>query len=104
MDRIPHAHNPKAVGERVIQEIDEIDILRERYRQAVEFMNWFQPAWNEPSEDEQYVLDTFYRGGSAYGNNVTEMVACTYEIENTTTHKRKNRALDYLQTLLFGRV
>ena len=104
MDGMPHAPNPKAGEERLVKEIDEIDVLRERYRQAVEYMNWFEPAWNELSEDEQYVLDTFYRGGSTYGSNAADMVARTYGIENTTAHKRKNRALDHLQTLLFGRV
>ncbi len=44
-DGMPHAYNPKAGEERMLDGIDQIDILKERYRQAVEYMNWFRPAW-----------------------------------------------------------
>lgn len=40
--------------------INEIDVLKERYRQALEYMDWFQPAWDALTEDEQYVLKEFY--------------------------------------------
>ena len=46
-DGMPHAHNPKAGEERMINAIAEIDILKERYRQAVEYMEWFKPAWGD---------------------------------------------------------
>ena len=38
--------NPQSGEMRIITAIDEIDVLRERYRQAKEYMEWFQPAWN----------------------------------------------------------
>ena len=53
-------HNPHANENRIIVAIDEIDVLKERYRQAVEYMDWFKPAWMSLSEDERYVLQTFY--------------------------------------------
>ena len=53
-------HNPQANENRIIAAIDEIDVLKERYRQAVEYMDWFKPAWMALSEDERYVLQTFY--------------------------------------------
>ena len=59
-DGMPHAHNPQAGEERILNGIEEIDILKERYRQAVEYMEWFQPAWDQLSEDERYVLDAIY--------------------------------------------
>ena len=43
-DGMPHAHNPNAAEDRIIDGIEEIDILKERYRQAVEYMEWFKPA------------------------------------------------------------
>ena len=46
MDGMPHAHDPHAGEERIVKGIEEIDILKERYRQAVEYMNWYVPAWN----------------------------------------------------------
>lgn len=52
--------NPQFGEMRIITAIDEIDVLRERYRQAKEYMEWFQPAWDSLSEDERYVLEQFY--------------------------------------------
>ena len=56
LDGMPHAHNPYAGEERIINGIEEIDILKERYRQAVEYMDWFKPAWEQLSEEERYCL------------------------------------------------
>ncbi len=44
LDGMPHTHNPHAGEERIINGIEEIDILKERYRQAVEYMEWFKPT------------------------------------------------------------
>ena len=57
---LPKAQSPQASEERTINAIEEIDILKERYRQAVEYMDWFQPAWEQLSEDDRYCLETFY--------------------------------------------
>ena len=59
-DGMPHSHNPQASEDRIIKGIEEIDVLKERYRQAVEYMAWFVPAWEELTEDERYVLEAFY--------------------------------------------
>ncbi|HRR77730.1 MAG TPA: hypothetical protein P5191_13115, partial [Ruminococcus sp.] len=53
-------HNPQSGEIRMVNAIDEIDVLRERYRQAKEYMEWFQPAWDNLTEDERYVLEQFY--------------------------------------------
>lgn len=36
-DGMPHPHNPHAVEDRMVKGIEGIDVLRERYRQAVEY-------------------------------------------------------------------
>ena len=56
---MPSTHDPKAGEKRLIACINEIDVLKERYRQALEYMDWFQPAWDALTEDEQYVLKEF---------------------------------------------
>jgi len=38
LDGMPHAHNPQAGEERMIKGIEEIDTIKERYRQAVEYI------------------------------------------------------------------
>ena len=98
---------PKASGgghgfeDRILDGIEEIDILKERYRQAAEYMAWFEPAWEELSQDEKYILEAFYRDGEGSGGAMRVMER--YCIEQTSAYKRKNRALDHLTVLLFGK-
>lgn len=102
-DGMPHRHNPHAAEERIIKGIEEIDILKERYRQAVEYMAWFVPAWEELSEDERYVLETFYGADNEYGSNAADEVADYFQIERASAYRRKNRVLEKLTMLLFGK-
>lgn len=39
-DGMPRSHDPQAGEERMIKGIEEIDVLKERYRQAAEYMAW----------------------------------------------------------------
>ena len=102
-DGMPRTHNPQAGEERLINAISEIDILKERYRQAVEYMDWFKPAWEQLSEDDRYCLETFYGDANTYGSSATYYIAEYLHIEQPTAYKRKNRALDRLTVLLFGK-
>ena len=102
-DGMPHAHNPHAVEDRMIKGIEEIDVLKERYRQAAEYMAWFLPAWEELSEDDRYVLDAFYNEDNEYGSGMADDVADYFGIERASAYRRKNRALAKLTTLLFGK-
>lgn len=102
-DGMPRVHNPKAMEDRIVNAIDEIDVLKERYRQAVEYMDWFRPAWEQLTEDERYVLETFYGDANTYGSNAVYYIAEYFKIEQSSAYKRKNRALDRLTVLLFGR-
>ena len=102
-DGMPHAHNRNAGEERLLNGIVEIDLLRERYRQAVEYMDWFKPAWEQLTDDERYCLETFYGDGNTYGSSAAYYIAEYLHIEQPTAYKRKNRALDRLTVLLFGK-
>jgi DNA-directed RNA polymerase specialized sigma subunit len=95
--------NPQGNENRIIAAIDEIDVLRERFRQAVEYMDWFQPAWEQLTEDERYVLESFYSDVNCYGSNAAYYIASYFGIEQSSAYKRKNRALDHLTVLLFGK-
>ena len=55
--------------------------LKERYRQAVEYMEWFRPAWEELSDDERFVLDAFYHDENTYGDRAVELVMEKYYIK-----------------------
>lgn len=102
-DGMPHAHNPHAAEDRMVKGIEEIDVLRERYRQAVEYMAWFLPAWEELTEDDRYVLEAFYSEDNEYGSGLADDVADYFGIERASAYRRKNRALAKLTTLLFGK-
>ena len=81
----------------VVNTIEEIDILKERYRQALEYMAWFEPAWKQLSEDEQYILESLHM------NDVEVADICVHlGIERKSFYMRKKRALDHLKTLLYG--
>ena len=103
LDGMPHSHNPQASEERIVKGIEEIDVLKERYRQAVEYMAWFVPAWEELTEDERYVLEAFYGEDNQYGSNAVDDVADYFQIERASAYRRKNRALERLTILLFGK-
>jgi hypothetical protein len=102
MDGLPHAHNPQTSEDRLIGCINEIDTIKERYRQAAEYMNWFIPAWNQLSEEEQYILATFYMDEEECRSGVS-LIEDRFRIEKTSAYNRKNRALDHLTTLLYGK-
>ena len=102
-DGMPRVHNPQATEERILNAIDESEVLKERYRQAVEYMNWFEPAWNQLSDEDRYVLETFYGDANSYGSSAAYYIAEYLHIEQPTAYKRKNRALDRLTVLLFGK-
>ena len=103
LDGVPHAHNPHAGEDRILKSIEEIDILRERYRQAVEYMNWFEPSWGQLSEEDQYVLLTFYSEENTYGSNAVYSIMEHFHIELSSAYNRKNRALSRLTVLLYGK-
>ena len=94
--------NPQSGEIRLTAAIDEIDVLRERYRQAKEYMEWFQPAWDTLSEDERYVLEQFYWEDDERLDALSE-ICDKYSIERTSAYKKKNRAVAKLALLLFGK-
>ena len=51
----------------------------------------------------QYCLETFYGDGNTYGSNAAYYVSEYFKIEQSSAYKRKNRALDKLTVLLFGK-
>lgn len=100
---MPKAHDPRAGETRLAASIDEIDVLRERYRQALEFMEWFRPAWDTLSDDEQYVLTEFYRNDEDKQRYAVDNICDRYHIERSSAYNRKNRALARLAVFLYGK-
>lgn len=97
---MPKAHNPQAGEDKIIKALDEIDVLKERYRQAIEYMEWFEPAWDSLSEEERYVLEAFYADDVCKGS--VHDICSRYNIERSSAYNKKNRALDKLTLHLYG--
>lgn len=57
---VPNVQNLTAGEDQLVAQIDKLDILQERYRQAVEYMIWFEPAWSSLTDTSQYILSEFY--------------------------------------------
>ena len=81
----------------MVNAIEEIDTLKERYRQALEYMGWFEPAWKQLSEDEKYLLESLYLDELEIAD-----ICDHFYIERNAFYARKKRALDHLKTLLYG--
>ena len=103
IDGMPKNPDPQAGEERMITGMKQIDVLRERLRQANEYMRWFLPGWNALSEDDRFILDTYYSKDNEYGSNAVDTVSDHFGIERSSAYRRKNRALENLTTLLYGR-
>ena len=101
MDGQPHGNNDRATEDRIIDGIEKIDILRERYRQAEEYMAWFKPAWEHLTDDERFVLETFYMERDVGG--AVDVIMQHYHIERSSAYNKKNKALVRLTALLYGR-
>ena len=100
---MPSTHDPKAGEKRLIACINEIDVLKERYRQALEYMDWFQPAWDALTEDEQYVLKEFYLDDEQKQIDAVYNICDHFNIERSSAYNKKNRALQHLALLLYGK-
>ena len=98
---MPHHPNPQAAESQLASSLDEIDVLKERYRRALEYMEWFRPAWEALTEEEQFVLSEFYLGEEQKDSvgNICER----FQIERSSAYNRKNRALTRLTLLLYGK-
>ena len=103
LDGMPHAPNPRAGEDRIASTLDRMDAYRERYAQAREYMDWFLPAWGVLSEDDRFVLDTFFFAADKVSQEERiRAIADHFYIERSTAHTRKSRAVGRLAKALFG--
>ena len=93
---------PHAGEARLAASLDEIDVLKERYRRALEYMAWFRPAWDALTDDERFILSEFYRQDASKTEAVGN-VCDKLHIERTCAYKRKDAALLRLTVLLYVR-
>ena len=97
----PSCFNPKSGEDRLAEQIDRLDVLRERYSTAVEYMSWFEAAWGTLTDNEKHILREFYMGTSLRSGATSRLMA---ELNYTERHveRLRSKALKHLQVLLFG--
>ena len=64
--------------------------MKEKYRQAVEYMKWFKPAWEYLSEDERYILEMMCLDND-YGDGAADAVADKLHISRAGAYRRQER-------------
>ena len=102
-DGQPSAHDPRASESRLVSQLDEIDIIKERYRQALEYMAWFKPAWAELTEEEQYILTEFFLHAEMSKTDAVLNIGDKLCLERAQVYRRKDKAVARLALLLYGK-
>ena len=97
----PSSRNPCAGAEKLAEQIDRLDILRERYGNAVEYMAWFEAAWGTLDDTEQHILREFYMSDNLRSGATSRL---SEDLNFTERHvdRLRSKALRRLQLLLYG--
>jgi len=98
---MPSVRNPQAGSDKLAAQIDKLDILRGRYCQALEYMAWFEPAWSNLTDSEQYILTEFYMGDNQ-NSGATYRLMDDLEYSESHVERLRSRALGHLRSLLYG--
>ena len=96
----PNLHSGE---DRIVRGMQEIDVINERYKQAKEYMDWFEPAWNTIGADERELLEAFYLSPKDTKLKLVNELAERMCVDNSTVYRMRARAVSHLATLLYGR-
>ena len=99
---LPKAKNPHGHDDMLATSLDKLDVMQERYRQAIEFMTWFEPAWGTLADDEQLILREFYMGDSLRSGAGARLQA-KLSYGHAQIERLRKKALSRLTMLLFGK-
>ena len=99
---LPTSWNPQAGEERLVKSLDTLDVIQERYRQAVEYMSWFEPAWATLSDVEQTILREFYMSDSLR-SGATARLQQRLNFSERQVERLRHKALTRMAHLLFGK-
>jgi len=95
--------NHLATENKIAAALDLIDVVEEKYQQALEYMAWFRPAWGELSDEEQLILTAFRQGDDTSKAVVMQRLGDLLGLEKSAVYARKDKALSHLAFLLYGK-
>ena len=101
LDGTPPSGDLHAGEHRLAATLDRIDLYRNRYAQARQYMAWFLPAWEVLSEDDRFVLEAFFLTEGSREQCV-DQICDRFYVERDSAYRKKNRALDKLTHALYG--
>lgn len=96
------SRNPQAGEARLAFVLDEIDALEERYYRALEYMDWFQPAWDGLTEDERLVLSELYFAPDTRKTDGIQNIGEQLHVERAQVYRYRDNAIKHLALLLYG--
>lgn len=99
----PGAENPHAEEGRILRALDLVDVVQGRYNRALEYMAWFQPAWEALTKEERDVLEAFFMHDGVDRSEVTQRLCEMFNIERSAVYRRKDKASGHLALLLYGK-
>lgn len=79
----------------------KLDILRERYSQAIEYMAWFEPAWSSLTDTKQHIISEFYMGDNQKAG-ATYRLMSEFSYSESHIERLRSNALNHLRSMLFG--
>jgi len=98
----PGSINPHGTDGSIARSLDLADFVEDRYHQALEYMAWFQPAWDALSGDERFILSEFFMSNI----KKTEVIAKMSErlnLERAQIYRQREKAIRRLALLLYGK-
>lgn len=98
---MPTTHNPLAGQNSLAGQLDKLDILRDRYSSAIEYMSWFEPAWGTLTDKEQRILTEYYMS-DCFRNGARIRLADEFNYTERHIDRLCVKALQRLRALLFG--
>ena len=101
LSHTPRSYNPGSGEEKLASSLDKLDAMQERYRLAIEYMGWFEPAWGSLTDIEQNVLREFYMGNSVNGAAARLQQETCYS--ERQIYRIRDKTLARLSILLFGK-
>ena len=99
---LPSPRNPQAGEDKLAAQIDKLDLLRERYSSAVEYMAWFESAWGTLTDTEKQILKEYYMTDNQK-SGAAARVECALGYCDRQIRRIKEKALERLSVLLFGK-
>ena len=99
---MPSAHNPRAAENKLVGQLSRLDELSDRKARAQSFMDWFNPMWEQLSDEDKFVLEAFFLDGLT-SEDAAMRVAEQFYVERKTAFQKKQRAITRLAKLLYAR-